>query len=392
MALQPYIREQHTLNERLVAIEIVRQILLLRFSLHVRDLVVRALNDTERPIASLVRETLRSEAGLRNAAQVRKLDALIEQINAVRAPAWDVAVRAAEEQLTTAGDAEVEEQRDLFGFLLPGVELLVPMAAGAAALAAVFTGRTLRQWLTDARTAEVLRFRTAVYAGVGAGESPAAVARRLLGTAKLMGRDGATQVSRNNIDTIIRSGAVHFTAHARDQFYRANSEARYTPSLLPGLPVLPVRPVGGVEDAAVWEARRQVRQALAAAAGGGVRLFLREQFVAVLDSRTTKLCRRLDGRRYPVGEGPIPPLHPNCRSDRIVVLPKSLGGPAFDPGSYTAWLRRQPSQVREALLGSRRSNKLNEGDLADALFRDYGARPMTLDEARKEGRRLMAAY
>jgi hypothetical protein len=114
--------------------------------------------------------------------------------------------------------------------------------------------------------------------------------------------------------------------------------------------------------------------------------------VAVLDSRTTKLCRRLDGRRYPVGKGPIPPLHPNCRSNRIVVLPQSLGGPVFDPGTYASWLRSQPPEVRAMLLGSTRSNKLSEADLADTLFRDYGARPMTLHEAREAGRRLMAAY
>jgi hypothetical protein len=49
-------------------------------------------------------------------------------------------------------------------------------------------------------------------------------------------------------------------------------------------------------------------------------LFSEEQFVATLDARTTPVCRSLDGKRYPVGKGPIPPLHFNCRSLRVPVL------------------------------------------------------------------------
>lgn len=397
MASAPYIREQHSLNERVVALAIVRQVLLLRYSLHLRDRVVRALNDTERPIASTIREALQSEAGLRDPTQVRRLELLIEQINNLRAPAWLAGTRTAEEQLTTLADAEVEEQKALFSFLLPGIDLTAPIGVGAAALGVVFTGRTLRQWMVDARQAEATRIRTALFAGIGAGESPDTVARRIVGTARLLGADGATQISRNHVDTILRSGAVHFAAQAQDQFYRTNSSVRYPAAVPPGLS-LPVPPLDGVEDAAVWEARRQVRDALAAAGGlggagaGGLRVFVQEQFVAVLDSRTTKLCRGLDGHRYPVGEGPLPPLHPNCRSSRVVVLPRELGGPPMRPGSYRKWLLRQPLVVREMLLGSRRAARLTNEDLADTLFRDYGARPMTLREVREEGRRLMAAY
>lgn len=373
--------------------EIVRQVLLLRFSLHLRNQVVKALNETERPIAAQVREALHKEAGLRDVAQVRQLDALIAQINALRAPVWEAQVRVVEQNLTTVAEAEAEDQRDLYGFLLPGIDLVVPMLVGTAALAVAFNGRVLRQWLSDARQAEATRVRTAVYAAVGAGETPASVARRIVGTARLQGRDGVTQVTRNHIDTIVRSGALHFTAQARDQFYRANGSAQYPRALLPGLPSIPVPTIGGQLDPAIVEARRQVREALgtAAAAGGAgaLQVFVQEQYVAVLDSRTTKLCRRLDGHRYPIGEGPIPPLHPNCRSIRIVVLPESLGGPVFDPGTYSSWFKAQPPEVREMLRGTAKGD---DGELADGAFRDYGAHPMTLSETREEGRRLLATY
>lgn len=46
------------------------------------------------------------------------------------------------------------------------------------------------------------------------------------------------------------------------------------------------------------------------------------QFIATLDTRTSKLCRELDGRVFNVEDGKpginMPPMHPNCRSTTIM--------------------------------------------------------------------------
>ena len=48
-------------------------------------------------------------------------------------------------------------------------------------------------------------------------------------------------------------------------------------------------------------------------------------FNAILDSKTSKLCRRLDGEVYKVSERKagknFPPMHPNCRSSFTIVIP-----------------------------------------------------------------------
>lgn len=48
-------------------------------------------------------------------------------------------------------------------------------------------------------------------------------------------------------------------------------------------------------------------------------------FNAILDSKTSKLCRRLDGEVYKVSERKagknFPPMHPNCRSSFNIVIP-----------------------------------------------------------------------
>lgn len=391
---------QSTVNERLVSVEIVRQVLLLRFSLRVRKLVIKALNDTEKPIGQIIRDALRTDAGLRDPAQVRQLEALIEQINVMRRPAWQQVQLISETELVALAEAEPEEQRDIFSFLLPGVLLTVPIIAGLgrAVIAKPFHGRNLRQWLSDAAENDAKRIRQAIYLGVGAGESPATVARRVLGTAANKGRDGQTQTTRNQVDTIIRSAVVHSSAAARDEFYRINATVRYAPPPI-GTPRPGVRPVGAPPGAAEAEAQRQVVQALAAAdraagapGSGGTAVFTFEQFVAVLDGRTTKICRSLDGNRYRLGKGPIPPIHMNCRSIRVLVLAEKLGGPIYDPGKYAEWIRRQPEAVQILLLGSSKDNKLSERALAENGFQDYGARPMTLEQVRKEAHRILEFY
>lgn len=387
---------QSSVNERLVALEIVRQVLLLRFSLRVRKKVIDAINETEKPIARMVRDALRTDAGLRDPAQVRQLNALIDQINKMREPAWRAATVTAEQELTELAEAEPEDQRDMFAFLLPGIALVAPTVLGLAvnALSSEFHGRSVRRWLQDAAADDLKRIRSAIFLGAAAGETPSQIARRVFGSTAMKGRDGVTQVSRNHIDTIIRSATVHVSAFARDQFYRANAEVRYKPFKMEGVRRV-VRGVGEVEDAATAEARRQAAVALAAADNAGVplpKVFHEEQFVAVLDSRTTKICRRLDGKRYKLGVGPIPPLHMNCRSMRVIVLPASVGGPLYDPGQYASWIRKQPDAVQVMLLGSTKDNKLTERKLAEAGFQDYGAKPMTLRQIRAEARRIMEFY
>lgn len=43
------------------------------------------------------------------------------------------------------------------------------------------------------------------------------------------------------------------------------------------------------------------------------------QFLATLDSRTTVICGSLDGQVFPLGEGPVPPRHIQCRSVTVAV-------------------------------------------------------------------------
>ena len=48
------------------------------------------------------------------------------------------------------------------------------------------------------------------------------------------------------------------------------------------------------------------------------------EFMAFLDSKTSKVCRKLDGKKFSIEEYQaglnLPPLHPNCRSCIVPVI------------------------------------------------------------------------
>jgi SPP1 gp7 family putative phage head morphogenesis protein len=83
------------------------------------------------------------------------------------------------------------------------------------------------------------------------------------------------------------------------------------------------------------------------------------EWVSVLDDRTTKICRSRDGNVYVYGYGPLPPAHPNCRSDTI---PSECDGKnkAWD-ATYYSWIKRQPARFQDDALGKTKADDLRSG-------------------------------
>ena len=131
------------------------------------------------------------------------------------------------------------------------------------------------------------------------------------------------------------------------------------------------------------------------------------KWVSVLDGRTSSQCRALDGQVFqenPVRKGPRPPLHLNCRST-IVGVPDArfaflredatrsarntkgevISVPADE--TYYGWLKRQPKNFQESIIGINRTKLLNNGGLTSEKFTKLQLnkqfKPMTLKEMQK---------
>lgn len=128
----------------------------------------------------------------------------------------------------------------------------------------------------------------------------------------------------------------------------------------------------------------------------------RYRYVATLDTRTSSICRALDGREFEYGKGPMPPQHFNCRSTTVPVIDyKALG---FDPPppskraaaggmvpaneSYGQWLAKQDLPTKAKALGASKvayfdklAAKYGPKDAIAKLVRDDGSE-LTLDQLR----------
>jgi SPP1 gp7 family putative phage head morphogenesis protein len=125
-----------------------------------------------------------------------------------------------------------------------------------------------------ARNQELLA-RT-IRAGVFSGESTNQIARKLVG--KLNFEDtlkagGQAKLATHQIKTIVRTSVNQVQNQASQSVYAANSK---------------VAP--------------------------------KYEYVATLDSKTSKICQRLDGQKFTYNKGPTPPQHFNCRSTTVPVV------------------------------------------------------------------------
>lgn len=254
-------------NDQWLDALIRHQIGLLRLSGSVRNDVFALLDETEKDIRDLIITRL---AQSRSVASQEKL---IKAIAAIRSDSWKSSSRLWREEMLALVQAEPAYLATalqtvspvLLDTLLPPVDTLKALVAHHP-----FEGQTLKQWANSISVADIKRISQQIKMGIVQGETPAQIARRVVGTVSQRGRDGVTQITRRQANAITRTAVNSFSNAAKREFFKANAD-----------------------------------------------IFDEEIYVATLDSRTTPVCRANDGKKFPIGKGPIPPLHWNCRSFRV---------------------------------------------------------------------------
>ena len=114
-----------------------------------------------------------------------------------------------------------------------------------------------------------------IRAGVFSGESTSQIARKLVGKLNFntLKAGGQAKLATHQIKTVVRTSVNQVQNQASQSVYAANSK---------------VAP--------------------------------KYEYVATLDSKTSKICQRLDGQKFTYNKGPTPPQHFNCRSTTVPVV------------------------------------------------------------------------
>lgn len=375
------------------------QIYSLRVAGAIRNKVNELLRKTEDEIATQIREGLRGDLTF-TPTRLAKAEKALKKVKALRNAGWDrVDTELFSQLLQYAKEEAVFLARALETVVPVLLETNLPSPQSLQTMVKThpFEGRTLKEWSKSLRASDLRRIEDQVKIGLTRGESSDRIARRIIGTAKLKGVDGVTQITRRGAEAIIRTAVSSYSNETREAFFEGNAD-----------------------------------------------LFTNELFVATLDGRTTAICRSLDGKRFKIHEGPIPPLHFSCRSIRVAAISSEAIGnrPArtytqrallrefgkqeglgnitarsnlprghkgeFDsfaarriremtevlPAkvSYQEWLMRQPAAFQNDILGVTKGKLFRQGGLTLDKFVDAKGKEFTLSQlARRDMDAFIAA-
>lgn len=214
-----------------------------------------------------------------------------------------------------------------------------------------YTGKQLLEpFVKDWSASQTQRVNNAITQGFYQGQTNAEIARNIRGTKANKFNDGElAKINRSN-KTIVRTAIQNVSSQARQETMKSNSD------LVKGY-----------------------------------------QWVSTLDSRTSDTCTGLDGREFKLNEGPLPPIHPNCRStttpllsDKFDFLDKgatraskgSEGGAQVSTNqTYYSWLKTQPVAFQNDAIGVTKSRLLRNGGLTSEEFAKLSLNKFTAAQA-----------
>ena len=275
MVLRP--TDPLTANQALLDLMIGHQIGLQRVTASIQKEIIAILDATEADIAAQVRQMMgpHSRKGP-TSRSIKRSVALGEKLAAIRGDAWTKV-----DDVWLANLLDIVEREPIFTAqamqttapVILQTELPTAETLRSIVKTRPFEGKTLATWQKQLRQTDLNRMTDEIRIGIVQGETQHQMARRIVGTARLRGSDGVTEITRRAAMAITRTSVNAFTNEARRELFRQNDD-----------------------------------------------IIKEELYVATLDNRTTNICASLDGEKFPVAEGPYPPLHINCRSLRVAAF------------------------------------------------------------------------
>jgi len=259
---------------------------------------------------------------------------------------------------------------DLFA-AVEGAPASFSLTASKGATITLPNGEVVTKAFRGLAESQAERFSSVVRQGLLTGEPTADIARRLRGSLerpsdRLQFGEPATTAGQRRAagikDTVKRGGEL--TKMANNQIVTIVRTS--------------VNQVANAASQQVYEANPDITK--------------KYKYVATLDSRTSAICRALDGREFEYGKGPTPPQHFGCRSTTVPVIDyEGLGFEPPRPGkraakggmvdsdtNYGQWLLDQGAAQQQEVLGSK-------APYFRLLARKYGARDAMAKLVRDDG-------
>lgn len=355
-----------TSNEQIRDALIRRQTRLIRTSTSISKDMRRLLSLLDGDIKTLIQKRTAPLTGTRvkfGKTRTARLMAIQQAIKEIQRPTYNQIRKEMKEQMVEIATLESVFVSDTITAALPVVvNLALPNSTlfRVIATSKPFQGKIMSKHISELEKKDTDRMMDAIRVGMVEGEGPDAITRRIFGT-----QVGATRpLTKKNVDSIVRTATNFIANQARQETYVANRN------------IIP-----------------------------------EELYVATLDGSTTLQCMGLDGQVFPVGEGPVPPVHWGCRSTRVPhVAPLTFGtrsataaskkdlagrtkaeqrkiindltGDVPASESYQKFLKKQTAGFQNDQLGINRAKLFRKGGLQLDQFTDKQGKTITLKDLR----------
>lgn len=216
---------------------------------------------------------------------------------------------------------------------------------------------------------EIQRVASRISAGFYAGETTTQIARAVNGLKSRNYADGIMNMSRANIQGMVKTTISHMASAGKSEFAKQNKD-----------------------------------------------LIIGEEWVSTLDSATSPTCRARDGKQYLFSEYgksyPKPPAHINCRSTLSPILSpeydftregrkrpavtevdgKAKAEQVSGSTTYYEWLKRQPAPVQDKALGVTQGKVFRNAGLSPEEFKKATVnslgQPLSLKDMERNNKKI----
>jgi SPP1 gp7 family putative phage head morphogenesis protein len=336
-------------NEKLLNNEISHAIDVLGYSNAVTQKIIGLLNRADGDLY----DKLTSELNKINPSpeKVNRINALLKSVNTLNAQIYSQVSDQLTLDLKRFTNAEVDYQQNLIANAQPLKVLpIAPEAAYSAAMAMPFQGKLLSEFMSGLEAQKATLIKDAVRMGFIESQTTGEIVRKIRGTKALKYTDGIMNITRSNAESVVITAIAHHANVAQNKVYETNSD------IIKGY-----------------------------------------RYTATLDTRTTELCASRDGKFYKIGDKkPALPAHFRCRSRYVPVLKSfqemgldvnlpestraSLNGQVPAKTSYQEWLKKQPVDRQNEVLGVTKAKLFRDGGLTIDKFVSPAGHVYTIDE------------
>lgn len=353
-----------SVNDWLFDESIRHSLALERYSNGVVYRIIATLNKSDPRLYAQLIEALESNGS--GSFKAQRLESLLGSVRATNAAAYELIGRVLTEELMSFTAYELSYQTQMLTTAVPvSFAAVSPAQVFAAAYAQPFRvskdgAVPMAQYLAGLTEARAKSIRDAISLGFVEGETTDSIVRRIKGTAAKKYQDGLMNKSRADIEGMVRTALNHIANVAQQKTYEANSD------VLKG-----------------W------------------------MFHATMDGRTSITCASLNGSIHPIGKGPIPPRHINCRSaaapvtksfkdmgidlPEIVVIGKTratVDGQVAATTTFGEFLKNKPASFQDEILGATRGKLFRANEMEVDKFTNNKGIVYSLEELRKRDAEL----